>query len=119
MDKRLQAHQEAFTLWRELFRTVHNEGISEVVMKCQDWWEKNCVYLSKEASEAFVAAYGAAVDHRENVKARLPVDQITTNFNDLRRAGNIILMAVALPGLPEGVKKQDAAQESAAVPSAG
>ncbi len=62
LDRRLQAHQEAFELWRELLEAAHTDGIGKVVMKCQSWWERNCLYLEPKVREAFVAAYSAVTD---------------------------------------------------------
>ncbi len=52
LDKRLQAHQEAFTLWRELFSAIHSPDIGKAVINCQEWWGKNCIYLEPEVREA-------------------------------------------------------------------
>ncbi len=53
LDRRSEAHQEAFALCRKLVSSVHHENIGEVVMECQYWWNKNCLYLGPEAREAF------------------------------------------------------------------
>ncbi len=45
VDRRLHAHQEAFTLWRKLMAVVHSDQVIKVVQECQTWWEQNCVYL--------------------------------------------------------------------------
>src|SRR5689334_15919765 len=58
LDKRLQAHQEAFTLWQRLiFADRRNDEFSKVVTECQDWWQSNCLYLTSEARSAFRKAY--------------------------------------------------------------
>src|SRR5207248_7668825 len=65
LERRLQAHQEAYTLWWNLLGAVHDEQrIGKIVMDCQDWWVKNCLYLDAEARSAFSAAYHAAQMHR-------------------------------------------------------
>ncbi|WP_028215333.1 hypothetical protein [Paraburkholderia mimosarum] len=57
LDKLLQAHQEAFALWRRLYRGVHSDEIAEIVKECEKWWNDNCLYLEPEAfSDAYWAA---------------------------------------------------------------
>ena len=58
LDRRLQAHQEAFALWRGLLADMHDPArIGDAVRKCEDWWNNNCLYLSPDARQAFVQAY--------------------------------------------------------------
>src|SRR5262245_13021112 len=63
VEKRLEAHQQAYTLWRKLRSNAHLEGINSIVLECQEWWERNCLYLAPAAREAFLQAYFAAYDH--------------------------------------------------------
>jgi ABC-type lipoprotein release transport system permease subunit len=54
LDKRLEKHQEAYTLWRELISVIYDEKeLLTIIFKCQDWWFKNCLYLQPEARRAF------------------------------------------------------------------
>lgn len=49
LDKRLQAHQEAYTLWWNLRNaSPHREQAEEEVLKCQEWWVNNNLYLTKK-----------------------------------------------------------------------
>ena len=43
LDRRLQAHQEAFTQWRALVTGIIES--KNAIIACQSWWEKNCLYL--------------------------------------------------------------------------
>ena len=70
LDRRLQAHQEAFTLWRELFGNTHSEEVGKSVLKCQAWWEANCIYLEPKVRQGFVDAYSAAHSHNQLVRGR-------------------------------------------------
>lgn len=45
-ERRLEAHQQAFTLWRKLVANVHGDQQREVINECYKWWEQNCIYLS-------------------------------------------------------------------------
>ncbi len=70
IDRRLQAHQEAYALWRKMIAYVHSDKNADVVMECQTWWSQNCVYLGERARAAFRDAYEAAYDHPDLVKDR-------------------------------------------------
>lgn len=99
LDRRLAAHQEAFVLWRELLKTVHTAEVGKTVLKCQDWWEKNCLYLSERVRESFSAAYSAAHSHHAYVQSRTDAKLVQENWALITKAGNDIIAAVQLPGL--------------------
>jgi len=65
LDKRLEKHQEAFTLWRNLLFSLRDEvKIKTAIDESEKWWDKNCLYLSDEARSAFHTALILAVDFR-------------------------------------------------------
>jgi hypothetical protein len=105
IDKRLQAHQEAFTRWRRLIAVAHSEKVGEVVVECQTWWEQNALYLEPQVRDAFNRAYFAAATHRSlvNVPSRdeSTAADVRENWRLMLAAGDIIMEAVALPALNE------------------
>ncbi|RYH42351.1 MAG: hypothetical protein EON54_17835, partial [Alcaligenaceae bacterium] len=68
LDKRLQAHQDAFVLWRKLMANAHSETVGQVVMECQTFWEQHCLYLEPAARQALSDAYVHAASHRQLVE---------------------------------------------------
>lgn len=98
-ERRLQAHQEAFTLWRELFTAMHGPDVPQVAGKCQKWWESNCVYLGPKSHHAFFDAFWAAVRHKSYLDSHSPADEVTANWKKITDAPNTILEEVALPPL--------------------
>ncbi len=102
IDARLQAHQEAFTLWRELLRVVYTDEISKAVVKCQTWWEGNCVYLEPKVRSSFVESYSAASIHRQLVQGRSDEQVIRSNWETVIGFPDILFEAVALPKLTDG-----------------
>jgi len=98
LDRRLQAHQEAYTLWRKLNINIYGDKIMDVVMECQEWWSENCLYLSSEARKSFFSSYMAAGFHKEIVKTRDAV-AIKESMNAIREAGDKIVSAADLPSL--------------------
>ncbi len=105
LDRRLQAHQEAFKLWRKLFFNVHADDVRKIVSECQEWWESNCIYLEPEAREAFSQAYFNAGHHAAYLRMG-NISLITENFDAIRNAGQTILKAAQLPGLTVKEKEQ-------------
>lgn len=99
LDQRLRAHQEAFTLWREILGATHTDQIGSVVIKCQEWWEKNCLYLEPNVREAFVASYSAAHMHRALTQGRTDRVALAENWDQITKFPNILFEAVQLPAL--------------------
>ena len=105
LDRRLEAHQQAFTLWRRLLHKVHDEEIGKIVLECQEWWVKNCLYLDAESRPAFRDAYDAAFLHRDLVDGYRGIpegsEKIIENFKVITDAGEQIVEAAELPSLGE------------------
>lgn len=111
IDRRLQAHQDAFTMLRELVKHAHGPELGKQVILCQDWWEKNCLYLEPQARQAFSDAYSSAsahqgllqaaqyTNHASPEQAKENVENITRNWARLMGALNVVLDVVALPPL--------------------
>jgi hypothetical protein len=91
IDKRLQAHQEVFALWKELYAVARDEDASVIVEKCDKWWVNNCLYLEPQAREAFGEALAEALNA---LHAR--------DSEKILKAANVIVKAVELPALSEG-----------------
>jgi K+-sensing histidine kinase KdpD len=105
-ERRLEAHQQAFALWRKLIVTVHNENeIHNVVGECQQWWNNNCLYLSPDAREKFRFAYVCAASHKDYLKDRNNPKLITENWVNITDAGEAIVKGVELPTLGENEAK--------------
>jgi hypothetical protein len=101
-ERRLDAHQQAFALWRKLISNVHNEDeIHKVVAECQDWWNRNCLYLSPDARGKFNLAYVCAASHKEYLKDRSNLTLCEKNWSDIVSAGVALVKGVELPTLGE------------------
>lgn len=105
LDKRLEKHQEAYSLLWKLIRA--NNGTTEkersdIVNDCQEWWINNNLYLSKEASKALRTAYVSAMEYY--TEYRMMGKDRNSEFtkkcwDNLVKSGEIIQESVALPGL--------------------
>jgi hypothetical protein len=106
IDKRLEVHQEAFTLWRKLMTKTNTDEIGNTVIECQTWWEKNCLYLEPTAREAFSNAYHAAAIHKDFLHHTVAPETMQNNWLNIKNAGQIILSAVELPQLTDSELKE-------------
>lgn len=100
-ERRLEAHQKAFTLWRKLIANVHGDKQREVVNECYTWWEQNCIYLSPGAREAFSDAFWAANTHPSLLQDRGNPQPVMQNWDKLMKAGAKIVEGAELPALGE------------------
>jgi hypothetical protein len=111
LDRRLDAHQQAFTLWRKLFFSIYTPEITNTVRECQTWWDSNCLYLDPLAREAFVRAFRAAHLHKDLLDARSPSEDIKANWEKITSAGDAIVRGAALPPIKdlerEGILNKD------------
>ncbi len=105
LDRRLQAHQEAFSFWKRIMNNLSNpvkEG--QIVIACQEWWDNNCLYLTPDAREAFFQAYMTANGYDATMHTQDP--QLARQASDvIMRAGKMIVQGVELPPISEGEDK--------------
>lgn len=98
LDRRLNAHQEAFVLWRKLISHVHQEeSIHEVVREAELWWERNCLFLDAGSRQAFRNAFIAAHSHGVYLDGKLSAEEIKANWKKITDAGDFIVSGVDLP----------------------
>lgn len=111
IERRLQAHQEAFALWKDLTANLNPESkkLGLLIVACQDWYNKNCLYLEKDAGEKFRIAYISAGMHYHLIKSHAETNVLEENFKDIWRVGDALRSAVALPAI--GTNERDLAIE--------
>ncbi len=102
LDKRLQAAQEAMTLWEHLCH-VSEKGTNEldVLKDCKHWWDTNSLYLTAEARSAFRKAYLAAGDLFEARARHADWAEMRELADVIDSAGAIITKSVYLPPIGE------------------
>lgn len=106
LDRRLQAHQEAYGLWRHLLRVAplgkdDRDAFRTANTDCNVFWEKNCLYLEPEARAAFDKAHTAAVQHHFLVNSSRgdAADKLFQTIADMQHCGEVLIRTVQLPGL--------------------
>lgn len=110
IDRRLEAHQLALALWRELNSTLGTEDVNETLIKYDNFWNENSLYLEPNARKAFLSAWIAARNielYKKNGMGNEYMVELYKTINDL---GDAISEAVELPPLNE----QQALNESKA-----
>lgn len=116
LDKRLEAHQQAYKLWLQLRRSVHNKGRkTDMVIKCQKWWEENCLYLDMDSRNAFMASIHAVALHSDLTGGQAPKREVEENWRYINECGEIIIRGAGLPSFGENeLKEIDELDESRA-----
>jgi hypothetical protein len=98
LERRLQTHQQAYALWRRLlFANRDDNELFDTVLESEKWWNENCLYLTVNARNAFLKAFHAANDHAYFLKIHSDARIVKSTWNDLERAGSIIVQGVSLP----------------------
>ena len=102
IDRRLQAHQEAFSLWSELTKSSADE-FDELHTKCSMWWDRNCLYLDTNVRSEFLSYITTMKQHQQDESRVL-------SFEDIEKLPTAIYAASHLPPLTQSelelVKKQ-------------
>ncbi|MQR02370.1 hypothetical protein [Glaciimonas soli] len=105
LEKRLQVHQEAFTLWRKLISKINErQDVKDVLEECNRWWDSNCLYLSANARKAFAEALFSAAIHGDliqDVNITKDWKPAMENAKVINKAGAELIAAVELPSLVE------------------
>jgi hypothetical protein len=108
LEKRLEAHQTAYSIWRNLISSVHDEEkLSEISMTALDWWEKHCLYLDPESREAFRASIFSAGIHKDLLReprSKESLKSIKENWATIMKPGKTLVEGVYLPSLAEDTK---------------
>lgn len=100
-ERRLQAHQEAYALWRRIVSEYEVPGIA-VILDCEQWWDKNCIFLDPRARDAFSQAYLNVPSYRvllRNPRYTEESAEVIESWRLIFGAGAEILRSVELPGL--------------------
>jgi len=99
VDKRLEVHQKAFTLWRELMWSTNEEKkLSEEIRKCQLFWKENCLYLDPKSRSSCLSAvnYAALFNmDRDHVKSKERIEIM----EEIRKALDDLEIGVGLPAI--------------------
>ena len=110
VERRLQAHQEAFTVWRPLVNGP-NEHLSNAIAACQTWWTQNCIYLDPGVRRAFLDAYMQTSLRIQLMQAGANATQIMECWNKTMAFSDILFKAIELPALSvaerEAMKPED------------
>jgi hypothetical protein len=97
LAKRLEAHQEAFHLWRRLLFSLNNpEELSKIIQKAEPWWETHCLYLDEKYSNSFHASLigaGMLQSVTKDVETRKDI------FNKIYETGKNLTKGIGLPHL--------------------
>jgi hypothetical protein len=109
LEKRLEVHQEAFSLWRKLLFSLSKPAeLSQIVMEGQEWWDNNCLYLDEKSRSSFHKSLLLAWDIVPELKA----EGKTKIFKEMNQTGKFLIEGVNLPFLGDIESKRVEEKES-------
>jgi hypothetical protein len=103
-EKRLQAHQDAYSQWRSLLiatTTAQSEVINMQFAKAESWFHSNCIFLGPSSREAMADALKSVWAHNQlDIKTADP-NLVMRIWQGIERAGNVFLAEVDLPPMSQ------------------
>jgi hypothetical protein len=117
LERRLGVHQGAYTLWWDLQRKMFGAEALDAAFACQEWWIKNNLYLTPDVRQAFRDAFVAVstiVQLRGEPRDDEGLRERRASIEIVRKLGDMITKAVALPPIPlEALTKDRSPSEGA------
>jgi len=109
LDKRLEAHQQAFALWWEIRSNIyHDDKISDTIKKATKWWQNNCLFLGPKSRGPFYNCLIFAGEHANLVKYGNPKydnkKERRESWEVIMLPGKTLVEEMALPSLAEEIK---------------
>lgn len=110
-EKRLEAHQEVYQLWRQLIDGIHAEDSERrqlLKQRCLNFHFKMCLYLDPTVREAFIDAITSFDVHPDLLRSpqvnpmidgAMITKAIQDNFHRVERLGKAITDACELPSI--------------------
>jgi hypothetical protein len=100
-ERRIQAHQDAFALWWKLASAYHNtESRVTAVRECQDFWNRNCLYLGTRSRQAFRETLVEVMFYEALREERQKMQQLFDNIENVFR---ILMADAAVPDVNESM----------------
>jgi len=101
LEKRLEVHQDAYCLWHEMVRAIHDPKKGpESAARCQDWWVSHCLYLDAKVREEFVVCAREAFIYSELKLSDKP-EETKARFNRILHVFDLLAEGVQLPSIGE------------------
>jgi len=112
LDKKLEAHQQAYAIWWKIIANVYNrEKIGRIVEEAQDWWQNNCLYLMPESRISFRQCFLFALNHADEIKTISNKDDLNRISNEnwiiINKPGRILVEEIELPAFDDEYPLQD------------
>lgn len=100
-ERRLQAHQEAYTHWRKLVSALHTrkiEILNPQITAANQWFQENCLFLGVRSRKAMHDTLHAAwlqpsIERKQN----LDISELIGNSLKIDHLGEVLLEEINLP----------------------
>ena len=113
IDKRLEVHQKAYSIWRQMrYKYHYPDQMDSFKNDFEQFWDNNCLYLAPKARKAIWDGYHDAlecsylIEERSITKGDIPRvreinDQLLKNSKKIKLVGEAITNGVELPVINE------------------
>lgn len=109
-ERRLEALQQGYSLWQELFQAAarmreSREMVDEQVERYKVWLYQNTIYLGPTGRKAVLDAIRAGLQHAAFMSNRATAvenaDALMENWTNLENVANVFLEEASLPSLSQ------------------
>ena len=101
LEKRLESHQEAYSLWHELDLNLNDRDKGpKTAIKCQQWWMDHCLYLDPRSRDHFIRCAREAFLHSELKGSEDPADT-NARCDRIYHVFKLLAEGVNLPSIGE------------------
>lgn len=69
LEKRLEAHQIAYSFWFKIMSNIYKPEIIGIAEKAKEWWIENCLYLGPKSRKAFIDCAMYTIDKAAELKS--------------------------------------------------
>ncbi len=108
LEKRLEAHQAGYALWRKIIFSIHDDDrLAEVIPKADCWWDNHCLYLDRESRESMKTCISSASFHKDLLfepPSKERTIRLKENFAKIMKPGETLVKGVYLPPLHEDLE---------------
>ena len=105
IDRRLQAHQEAFLKWSELLSAAFDGDFHKAYQEFYAWWRNNCLYLEPEVQSAFLDTINAANRAYHLKETNNDPEYFVKILEESQKFSDVLFRTIKLPSLSENNSK--------------
>lgn len=105
LDRRLETHQKAYSIWHDIWTSIHHEEqLRDILSKAFEFWKNNCLYLEPVSRQAFRDCIQFAASHKDLLNGPRTDEAkklVNESWDIIMAPGRLLVEGVELPSLGE------------------